>query len=63
MVQSLLADETAPWADMRLTPARVASMLAPYNIKPKDMRIGGKVLRGYESTQFEDAFERYLPQI
>ncbi|MDB9972427.1 DUF3631 domain-containing protein [Oceanospirillaceae bacterium] len=63
MVQSLLADETAPWADMRLTPARVASMLAPYNIKPKDMRIGGKVLRGYESTQFEDAFERYLPPI
>jgi hypothetical protein len=63
MVQNLLADETAPWADMRLTPARVASMLAPYNIKPKDMRIGGKVLRGYESTQFEDAFERYLPPI
>jgi hypothetical protein len=59
--QSLMADETAPWADMRLTQAKVASMLTPYNIKPRYMRIDGKILRGYESTQFEDAFERYLP--
>ena len=59
--QSLMADETAPWADMRLTQAKVASMLTPYNIKPRYMRIEGKILRGYESTQFEDAFERYLP--
>ena len=61
--QSLMADETAPWADMRLTQAKVASMLTPYNIKPRYMRIEGKILRGYESTQFEDAFERYLPPI
>ena len=59
--QSLMADETAPWTDMRLTQAKVASMLTPYNIKPRYMRIEGKILRGYESTQFEDAFERYLP--
>ena len=59
--QSLMADETAPWADMRLTQAKVASMLTPYNIKPRYMRIEGKILRGYESTQFDDAFERYLP--
>ncbi len=63
LTQHLKADESSPWAEMRLTPARVASMLAPYNIKPKDMRIDGKVLRGYESIQFEDSFERYLPAI
>jgi len=63
MVQILKADETAPWEDMRLTPAKVASMLAPYKIKPRDMRIGCKILRGYDSTQFEDSFERYLPPI
>ena len=63
MVKSLIEDETAPWGDVRLTPAKVASMLAPYNIKPKTMRFDDKVLRGYESTQFEDSFERYLPPI
>ena len=61
MVQSLMADETAPWADMRITPSKVAVMLTPYNIKPRDMRIDDKILRGYESSQFEDAFARYLP--
>jgi hypothetical protein len=59
--QSLMADETAPLADMHFTQAKVASMLTPYNIKPRYMRIEGKILRGYESTQFDDAFERYLP--
>jgi hypothetical protein len=63
MVQSLMADETAPWADIRITPSKVAVMLTPYNIKPRDMRIDGKSLRGYESSQFEDAFARYLPPL
>jgi hypothetical protein len=63
MVQSLMEDETAPWADMRITPSKVAVMLTPYNIKPRDMRIDGKILRGYESSQFEDAFARYLPPL
>jgi len=63
MVKSLAEDETAPWGDVRLTPAKVASMLAPYNIKPKTMRFEGKTVRGYEWLQFEDAFERYLPPV
>jgi len=41
----------------------MANMLEPYGIKPRDMRFGAKVLRGYIKSQFTDAFDRYLPPI
>jgi hypothetical protein len=37
--------------------------LAPYGIKPTTIRFqGGKVAKGYHRRDFQDAFERYLPQ-
>ena len=37
-----------------------AMMLSVFGIRPKAMRISGKVMRGYESAQFADPFARYL---
>lgn len=42
------------------TAQSLASKLKPFRIRPKAIRIGGKVLRGYELAQFADVFERYL---
>ena len=33
----------------------------PYGIKPKLLRIGGDVVRGYVREDFGDAWRRYLP--
>jgi putative DNA primase/helicase len=39
---------------------RLANLLKPYGIEPKQERRGGSVERGYLAKDFEDAFSRYL---
>ena len=63
LLNELLKDDTAPWGSEKLQSGKVARMLAPYNIKPKDIRFGSRVLRGYRRDQFTDAFDRYLPPL
>jgi hypothetical protein len=78
MVEYLLAveDSSAPWAQwwekdikngQTLKPKqKLASMLHAYGIKPKNIRFetsdGPKVLKGYELSQFTEAFKRYVPK-
>jgi Protein of unknown function (DUF3631) len=38
----------------------IARLLAPYEVRPKRMRFGDSVVRGYERSDFLDAFSRYL---
>ena len=40
---------------------RLAKMLSPYGVKPKPLRLGDGVTRGYERSDFTDAWSRYLP--
>jgi Protein of unknown function (DUF3631) len=53
-----------PWADWKggkpITPNAIARLLAPFNIRPFEMRAGPRVVRGYETAQFADAFARYV---
>jgi len=64
---SALADiETSPWGEWGksgkpLSPAKLARLLRPFTIVPGSVRIGEKTPKGYESKDFQDAFERYLP--
>jgi hypothetical protein len=64
LVKELAALEGRPWPDFEghrgITAAAVAKLLASYRISPKNLRLGDRVLRGYEKRQFKDAFERYL---
>jgi uncharacterized protein DUF3631 len=43
-----------------LTRREIATLLRPYGIRPRAMRFGAKILRGYERAQFLDAWARYL---
>jgi hypothetical protein len=52
---SQLAENDRLWI-----PQGLASTLKTFNIRPRTMRVAGKTLRGYERSQFVDAFERYL---
>ena len=65
LIEELCKDDTGPWQTSnngrRLSSRQMAKLLSPYGIKPDAYRFGDKTLRGYERSQFVDAFERYLP--
>jgi hypothetical protein len=64
LLHALLGDETKPWIDYRrgrpMTQSDLAGLLRRYGIRPIDLRVSGKVLKGYLLEHFDDAFVRYL---
>jgi hypothetical protein len=64
LVNALVQLEDRPWAEWKggkpITPNAIARLLAPFNIRPFEMRVGTRVVRGYEAAQFADAFARYV---
>ena len=66
LISSLCKDEERSWKTYNrgnpLTPKQMASMLRPYDIFSKSVRIDQKrTPKGFEVSQFEDAWSRYLP--
>ena len=58
--------EEAPWGDLRGRPidARgVARRIKDFEVRPHVVRIGGQTPRGYDRTDFHDAWARYLPPL
>lgn len=63
-VDFLVGMDESPWGDLRgkaLDARGLAKRLRPYDIKPKNIRIGASVVKGYERSDFLDAWTRYLP--
>lgn len=65
LVQKLVALETSPWKELRLTASQLSRRLRPVRIRPRQLWIDAGMSRksnkqGYERAQFEDAFSRYL---
>jgi len=56
LLKRLGALPESPWL---LSPVTLAQHLKRYPVKPKPVRIGEKVSRGYEAHDFEDAWGRY----
>jgi Protein of unknown function (DUF3631) len=57
--------DESPWEDLRgkrLDARALATLLRPYAIKPKVIRLGDATPRGYDRADFHDAWHRYLPQ-
>jgi putative DNA primase/helicase len=54
-----------PWAEFKdghaITQSGIASLLKPFKIRPRQVRIGTRRLQGYQLAQFKWAFKRYLP--
>jgi putative DNA primase/helicase len=64
VVRELASMEDRPWPDWRhgqpISKAQLARTLAPFDIHPKVLRLGGAAVgRGYLQEDFEDAFRRY----
>jgi putative DNA primase/helicase len=64
LIDALVSDEEKPWATYNrgkpFTPRQLAALLAPYGVKPRTVRFGAITPKGYEASQFTDAFARYL---
>jgi len=65
VVARLVVMEDRPWPEWKngkpITTRQVARLLTDYGIKPRLLRMGADVARGYAVEQFEDALSRYLP--
>jgi hypothetical protein len=64
LCQRLRDREESPWADIKGKPIDergLAIRLKPYRIKSKDVRIDGVVRKGFERSDFEDTWKRFLP--
>lgn len=65
LIETLSEDQDKAWATYNrgkpITPRQIATMLGHYGISPKTVRLGPhSTPKGYEISQFEDAFSRYL---
>lgn len=65
LLAALILDDTeAPWATYNrgkpLSPRQLGRLLDPYGINSKTVRFGPLTPKGFELTQFTDAFARYL---
>ena len=67
LVEELIAIEGRPWGEWKagkpLSQNGLARLLKPLKIRPGTKRIAGeKTAKGYDLSQFDDAFKRYLGQ-
>jgi putative DNA primase/helicase len=65
LANALVAMADRPWVDCShgkaLTQNQLARRLKPFGIAPKNIKIEGRVPKGYMRESFEDAFNRYVP--
>jgi hypothetical protein len=60
LVRVLNEMEDAPWREEGTDPQVLARMLRPFDVKPRLVRVGEAVFRGYVKSDFMDSFDRYL---
>lgn len=66
ILENLQAIEEAPWGDLRGKPIDgrgLARLLREYGIKSRVMRINETTVRGYQRSDFADAWSRYVPPL
>ncbi len=64
ILRALHGLDESPWADLKGKPLNdrgLAKLLQGYEVKPKPVRIGDDVARGYRREDLHDAWARYLP--
>lgn len=69
LIRELHAIEDGPWTDLQGKPLdsrRLAKELDRYTVRPKDLKVNGKALKGYRidgDGGLADAWSRYLPPL
>lgn len=65
LLDELVRMEERPWSEWLggrpMTPPQLAQVLKPFGARPRPLRFGGAAVeKGYQRSDFEDAWERYL---
>jgi putative DNA primase/helicase len=64
IVAELSTLDERPWGEWNrgkpLMPRHLAKLLAPFHVRPRQIREGGQTHKGYRRKDLEDAFTRYL---
>jgi hypothetical protein len=64
LASALAAIETSPWGEWSngkpISAPKLARLLRPFGVQPHTIRIGTETAKGYEHSDFEDSFKRYL---
>lgn len=65
LLRVLTEDDEQPWAGWNrgreMTPRQLSTRLSEFGIRSKNLKIGtGQVNKGYDLSDFHDAFDRYL---
>jgi len=67
LAKALAEIETSPWCEWcqgkPITTYKMARLLKPYNIKPKNLRTDGRVPKGYYRHDFQESWGLYLPPV
>jgi putative DNA primase/helicase len=65
LVAALNLREERPWRQLtngrKMDEIGLARQLAPYGIRPRSIRMGDTIARGYMEEDFSEAFRRYIP--
>jgi Protein of unknown function (DUF3631) len=60
LLEALRGSPDSPWMECGLNSRKLARMLRPYEIQPRQIRVISGTCRGYLREEFEQAFSRYL---
>jgi putative DNA primase/helicase len=68
LVDELVKIEERPWPEWGrqkkpLSPRSLATLLSPFGVRPRQIRFGDRVVRGYHRSDFDDAWSRYCPEV
>jgi hypothetical protein len=62
LIEKLKALEESPWAEHQLTPRKLARILRPFDVLPRQVWVNERNAKGYIWTDFKDVFDRYLDE-
>lgn len=63
LLEKLKALEESPWGEHQLTARKLARMLRPFDVVPRQLWISERNVKGYIFADFTDAFNRYLEEM
>lgn len=66
LLSALVGIDDAPWADLRgksLDARGLSRRLARYDVRPKNVRLGGRIVKGYARSDLTDPWARYVADV
>jgi hypothetical protein len=63
LLEKLKALEESPWTEHQLTPRKLARMLRPFEVEPRQVRFGDRTVKGYLYMHLKSVFDPYLDEI